>query len=228
MLLVVYYFSLPRTLFQEPYSTVIESKEGELLGAKIALDGQWRFPAQDSVPDKFKKCIVYFEDEYFYKHPGFNPVAMVNAVQQNRKAGKVVRGGSTLTQQVIRLSRNGKGRTYFEKIIELILATRLEMGYSKNEILELYAAHAPFGGNVVGLEMASWRYFGVQSHQLSWAESATLAVLPNAPSLIYPGKNQIKLLSKRNRLLLKLNQEGVIDQANLRTFDRRTFASKTV
>jgi penicillin-binding protein 1C len=86
------------------------------------------------------------------------------------------------------------------------------LGYSKNEILELYAAHAPFGGNVVGLEMASWRYFGVQSHQLSWAESATLAVLPNAPSLIYPGENQIKLLSKRNRLLLKLNQEGIIDE----------------
>jgi penicillin-binding protein 1C len=129
LLLVAYYFSLPRTLFQEPYSTVIESKEGELLGAKIALDGQWRFPAQDSVPDKFKKCIVYFEDEYFYKHPGFNPVAMVNAFKQNRKAGKVVRGGSTLTQQVIRLTRNGKGRTYFEKIIELILATRLERNF---------------------------------------------------------------------------------------------------
>jgi penicillin-binding protein 1C len=212
LLLLIYYFSIPRTLFQEPYSTVIESKEGELLGAKIARDGQWRFPAQDSVPDKFKKCIVYFEDEYFYKHPGFNPVAMVNAIKQNRKAGKVVRGGSTLTQQVIRLSRKGKGRTYFEKFIEIIKATRLELGYSKNEILELYAAHAPFGGNVVGLEMAAWRYFGVQSNQLSWAENATLAVLPNAPSLIYPGKNQIKLLNKRNRLLLKLHNEGIIDQ----------------
>ena len=211
-LLLIYYFSIPRTLFQEPYSTVIESKEGELLGAKIARDGQWRFPAQDSVPDKFKKCIVYFEDEYFYQHPGFNPIAMVNAIKQNRKAGKVVRGGSTLTQQVIRLSRKGKGRTYFEKFIEIIKATRLELGYSKDEILELYAAHAPFGGNVVGLEMASWRYFGVQSNQLSWAESAVLAVLPNAPSLIYPGKNQIKLLSKRNRLLLKLHQEGIIDK----------------
>jgi penicillin-binding protein 1C len=212
LLLLIYYFSIPRTLFKEPYSTVIESKEGELLGAKIASDGQWRFPAQDSVPDKFKKCIVYFEDEYFYKHPGFNPVAMINAIKQNGKAGKVVRGGSTLTQQVIRLSRKGKKRTYFEKFIEVILSTRLELGYSKNEILELYAAHAPFGGNVVGLEMAAWRYFGVQSNQLSWAESATLAVLPNAPSLIYPGKNQIKLLEKRNRLLLKLNQEGIIDQ----------------
>ncbi len=212
MLLVVYYFSLPRTLFREPYSTVIESKEGELLGAKIANDGQWRFPAQDSVPEKFKKCIVYFEDQYFYQHPGFNPMAMVNAFKQNRKASKIVRGGSTLTQQVIRLSRRGKSRTYFEKIIEIILATRLELQDSKEEILDLYAAHAPFGGNVVGLEMASWRYFGVQSHQLSWAESAILAVLPNAPSLIYPGKNQQKLLQKRNNLLLKLHREGIIDK----------------
>lgn len=211
LLLLLYYFSLPRILFQEPYSTVIESKEGELLGAKIAKDGQWRFPAQDSVPNKFKKCIVYFEDQYFYQHPGCNPIAIFNAMKQNNRLGKIVRGGSTLTQQVIRLSRKGKSRTYFEKMIEIILATRLELRYSKEEILDLYAAHAPFGGNIVGLEMASWRYFGVHSHQLSWAESATLAVLPNAPSLIYPGKNQLKLLQKRNKLLLKLNQKGIID-----------------
>lgn len=212
ILLLFYYFSLPTTLFQEPYATVIESKEGELLAAKIARDGQWRLPAQDSVPDKFKKCIVYYEDEHFYYHWGFNPVAMVKAIRQNQQAGKVVRGGSTLTQQVVRLSRNHQKRTYFEKFIEIILATRLEFRYSKDKILELYAAHAPFGGNVVGLEMAAWRYFGVQAHQLSWAESATLAVLPNAPALIYPGKNQEKLLQKRNRLLLKLYQEKIIDQ----------------
>lgn len=212
ILLLVYYFSLPQTLFHEPYSTVIESNDGELLAAQIATDGQWRFPAKDSIPDKFKQCIVYFEDEHFRYHPGFNPVAMVKAVQQNRKAGKVVRGGSTLTQQVIRLSRKNKKRTYFEKVIEIILATRLEFRHSKETILELYAAHAPFGGNVVGLEMASWRYFGVQAHQLSWAESATLAVLPNAPSLIFPGRNQEKLRIKRNALLLKLHNDGVIDQ----------------
>jgi penicillin-binding protein 1C len=153
---------------------------------------------------------------------------MVNAIKQNNKAGKVVRGGSTLTQQVIRLSRKGKGRTYFEKLIEIILSTRLELGYSKNAILEMYAAHAPFGGNVVGLEMASWRYFGVQSNQLSWAENATLAVLPNAPSLIYPGKNQIKLLNKRNRLLLKLHQEGIIDKQTYELFSRGAITSKTL
>jgi penicillin-binding protein 1C len=212
LLVVLYYFSLPRTLFHEPFSTVIESKDGELLGAKIAADGQWRFPAADSVPSKFGRCIVYFEDENFYRHPGFNPVSMYNAFVQNRKAGKVIRGGSTITQQVIRLSRKNKSRTYAEKIIEIILATRLELRYPKEKILDLYAAHAPFGGNVVGLEMASWRYFGIPAKQLSWAESATLAVLPNAPSLIYPGKNQLRLQTKRDGLLLKLYRHSVIDK----------------
>ncbi len=211
-LLITYYFCLPRTLFNSPYSTVLESSNGELLGARIAKDGQWRFPESDSIPNKFGKCIVYFEDQYFYKHPGFNPVAMVNAVRQNSRAGKIVRGGSTLTQQVIRLSREKTERSYFEKLVEIVLATRLEFRYSKDKILGLYAAHAPFGGNVVGLEMASWRYFGVRPYQLSWAESATLAVLPNAPGLIYPGRNQERLRLKRDALLLKLNKEGVIDR----------------
>lgn len=211
-LLLVYYFSLPRVLFNESYSTVIESESGDFLGAKIARDGQWRFPESDTIPDKFQKCIIYFEDEHFYQHFGFNPIAMVKAIKQNRAAGKIVRGGSTLTQQVIRLSRKNTKRTYFEKVIEIILSTRLEFRESKKDIVNLYASHAPFGGNVVGLEMASWRYFGIKPSQLSWAESATLAVLPNAPSLIYPGKNQIKLLQKRNRLLKKLYLEKVMDK----------------
>src|SRR5690606_7452932 len=122
-----------------------------------------------------------------------------------------VRGGSTLTQQVIRRSRKGEDRTYFEKFIELILATRAELSYTKDELLNLYASHAPFGGNVVGLEMASWRYFGLASDQLSWAESATLAVLPNAPALIYPGKNKSALRKKRDFLLTKLYNNQKID-----------------
>ncbi|GGX12243.1 penicillin-binding protein 1C [Aquimarina muelleri] len=206
-----YYFSLPTPLFKDPTATVIETRAGELLGAKIAKDGQWRFPETDSVPKKFEQCIIAFEDQQFYRHFGFNPVAMGEAILQNIKAGKVVRGGSTITQQVIRLARKGEKRTYFEKLKELILATRLEFGASKENILKLYASHAPFGGNVVGVDMASWRYFGLPAYQLSWAESATLAVLPNAPSLIYPGKNQNSLLQKRNRLLQTLLQEHTID-----------------
>ena len=210
ILLIAYYFCLPKELFKAPTATVVESRQGTLLGAKIAEDGQWRFPEIDSVPRKFEICLVQFEDAYFYKHPGFNPVSMTKAIGANISAGKTVRGGSTLTQQVIRLSRN-KPRSYWEKIIELILATRLEFRYSKEDILKLYVSHAPYGGNVVGLDVAAWRYFGLQPHQLSWAESATLAVLPNAPSLIYPGKNQKKLLNKRNRLLQKLLTENYID-----------------
>ncbi len=212
ILLIWYYFCLPKQLFSTPTSTVIESVEGNLLGAKIASDGQWRFPKKDSISDKFKLCIVQFEDAHFYQHFGFNPVSMAKALKENIKAGTVKRGGSTLTQQVIRLSRKGQKRTYFEKLIELILATRLEFSISKNEILSYYASNAPFGGNVVGIETAAWRYFGRNSESLSWAETATLAVLPNAPSLIYPGKNQQRLLEKRNRLLKKLNEEGIIDE----------------
>ena len=211
ILVTAYYFALPKQLFKDPTSTVIESVEGALLGAKIASDGQWRFPQNDCVPPKFKACIVQFEDAYFYKHPGFNPISIVKAIVENFKSNKVKRGGSTLTQQVIRLSRKNQKRTYFEKLKELVLATRLEFRYSKEKILSLYASNAPFGGNVVGLDVASWRYFGRFSNELSWAESATLAVLPNAPSLIYPGKNQERLLQKRNRLLQKLLNEHIID-----------------
>ncbi|WP_273568401.1 penicillin-binding protein 1C [Maribacter halichondriae] len=211
VLLIAYYLCLPKQLFNTPTATVVESRHGTLLGAKIADDGQWRFPVIDSVPYKFEQCLLQFEDAHFYKHPGFNPVSMVKAVGENISAGKTVRGASTLTQQVIRLSRNGKSRSYWEKLIELVLATRLEFRESKENILKLYASHAPYGGNVVGLDVASWRYFGLQPYQLSWAESATLAVLPNAPSLIYPGKNQTRLLEKRNRLLQKLLSQEIID-----------------
>lgn len=212
VLLIAYYFCLPRPLFDAPTATVIECKNGILLGAKIANDGQWRFPEIDSVPEKFKICLLNFEDAYFYQHIGFNPISMAKAIGANLSAGKTVRGGSTITQQVIRLSRENQKRSYGEKFIELLLATRLEFGASKEKILQLYASHAPYGGNVVGLEMAAWRYFGLLPYQLSWAESATLAVLPNAPSLIYPGKNQIRLLEKRNRLLKKLFEENSIDK----------------
>lgn len=210
VLLVLYYFSLPSPLFDEPYATTIESREGELLGAKIASDGQWRFPQSGDVPGKFATCIVQYEDAYFYKHPGFNPVSLYKSLVRNLKARRVVSGGSTLTMQVIRMSRQ-KSRTVWEKCIEILLATRLELSRSKKEILALYASHAPFGGNVVGLESASWRYFGRDPEKLSWAEAATLAVLPNSPSLVYPGKNQERLKQKRDFLLHKLLDKAIID-----------------
>nr|WP_319400827.1 penicillin-binding protein 1C [uncultured Carboxylicivirga sp.] len=207
---LAYYWCLPQNLFNNPYSTCINSKDGELLSAHIADDGQWRFEAGDSIPYKFKQSIILFEDEYFYYHPGFNPVSMGRAFVQNIRSGSVKSGGSTISMQVIRLAFN-RNRTLWNKLIETIQATRLEFRYSKDEILQMYSVHAPFGGNVVGLEAAAWRYFGRPSNQLSWAECALLAVLPNAPSLMHPGKNRSRLLDKRNRLLTKLLSKQAID-----------------
>jgi penicillin-binding protein 1C len=208
--LVCWFFCLPRPLFQDPLSTVVDSREGVLIGARIATDGQWRFPQLDSVPSRFEQSILHFEDEYFYNHLGFNPVSMGKALWGNLTTSRR-RGGSTLTQQVIRLSRKNKQRSYGEKVIEIFQATRLEAGYSKKDILNFYASHAPFGGNVVGLETAAWRYFGIPASELSWGQSAALAVLPNAPALIFPGKNEARLKEKRDRLLLKLFQKEILD-----------------
>lgn len=205
-----FWFSLPSPLFKNKTSTVLEDTDGILLSARIAEDGQWRFPQNKNVPIKFIASIIQFEDREFYAHDGINPKAIVRAIIQNIKQKKIVSGGSTITMQVIRLSRKGKERTVFEKLIELILAIRLELSYSKQDILSLYASNAPFGTNIVGIDAASWRYFGRDVQKLSWAESATLAVLPNAPSLIYPGKNQDRLKAKRNRLLDQLFRAKII------------------
>ena len=211
VLLILLWFSLPDPLFTNPYSIVVEDKNNKLLGAIIADDGQWRFPLVESVPEKFITAITHFEDKNFFYHPGINPFSLVRAAYQNIEEGKIVSGGSTITMQVIRLSRDGKPRTFYQKIIEMILAVRLELSFSKREILALHASHSPFGGNVVGIEAASWRYFGRTTENLSWAETCMLAVLPNSPSLIHPGRNRNRLKAKRDRLLSKLLQSSEID-----------------
>lgn len=209
--LLVFYFSLPRRLFSLPTSYVITDTEGNLLNASIASDGQWRFPHNDDIPVQFIDCITTFEDKRFFTHAGVDIVALVRALISNAK-GNSTQGGSTITMQVVRLSHKNKTRNIFNKIKETLLALRMELSYSKKEILALYTSNAPFGSNVVGLDAASWRYFGRDPRQLSWSEMATLAVLPNAPSLVHPGRNRQLLLNKRDRLLDKLVTAGKISK----------------
>lgn len=208
---VGFWLLLPRPLFRSPLSAVLEARDGELLSARIAADGQWRFPELTQVPPRFARALVLYEDKRFDTHPGVDVIAFGRAVRDNWRAGRVVSGASTLTMQLARLSRSqdgdAPGRTLLSKSVEALLALRLEAGYSKPELLALYASHAPFGGNVVGLEAAAWRYFGRPPDQLSWAEAATLAVLPNAPSLVNPGRNRQALRQKRDRLLRLLAGE---------------------
>jgi penicillin-binding protein 1C len=143
-------------------------------------------------------------------HPGFDILAFSRAIRQNLHSKRVTSGGSTITMQVIRLATKHK-RTIWNKISEIIMALRLELSYNKNEILSLYASNAPFGSNVIGLDAASWRYFGRSPDKLSWGEMAAMAVLPNSPSLVHPGRNRLILQRKRNLLLDKLHQQGIID-----------------
>lgn len=208
----LYFHCLPRHLFPGIYATVVFDAQNNLIGSRVAADGQWRFPDDSIVPEKFKKTLICFEDQHFYYHTGFNIFSLLRAMRQNIQNGKVLSGGSTITMQVIRLYRKNKHRTIFEKVIEIFLSDRLEIQYSKDQILSFYASNAPFGANVVGINAAAWRYFGRNSQNLSWAESALLAVLPNAPSMIHPGKNRQSLIHKRNHLLKKLLLNGIITQ----------------
>jgi penicillin-binding protein 1C len=215
ILFLTWLFSLSRHLFDAPYSTVMYDKDGQLLNAQVAADGHWRFPPGTSLPENYVTALLTFEDQYFRWHPGVNPFSIVRAIYCNLQPASTKSGASTISMQVIRMSRQNKNRTITEKIIEIWLATRLELRYSKNSILQLYAAHAPFGGNVAGLQAASWRYFGHTHQELSWAEAATLAVLPNSPALIFPGRNQQLLMQKRNKLLHELHQRGHFDDLTL-------------
>lgn len=211
ILLTWFYFSLPKNLFDAPASTILEDRNGVLLNATIAADGQWRFPFNENVPPKFADCITTFEDKRFFYHPGVDPVAFGRALIKNIKGGNT-QGGSTITMQVIRLAQKNNNRNIWIKLKESILAVRLECRYSKKKILALYASNAPFGGNVVGLDAAAWRYYGNSPDKLSWGQMATLAVLPNAPSLVHPGKNRDALLRKRNSLLDKLQEAKKINK----------------
>lgn len=209
-LVVAVYFFIPLKNNSANYSTVLFDSKGNLMGASIAEDGQWRFPAGDSIPKKVATCVQYFEDEHFYKHFGINPFSVGRAIWQNISKGKIISGASTLTMQIARMRRN-KPRNLWQKLMEMCLAVKLELHYSKQSLMNQYLSMAPFGGNVVGLEAASWRYYERPPYLLSWGEVAALAVLPNNPSRIFPGKSEQVFKKKRNLLLHKLLRKNLID-----------------
>ena len=207
-----WFFSIPKVLFEAPCSSVVYDQAGALLAARIADDEQYRFPLNQEVPQKFATCITAFEDRSFYDHSGVNWGSLFRALRQNIDQGEIVSGASTISMQVIRLSRNNPKRSYLEKALEILRALRLEVRYSKAEILAFYASNAPIGGNVVGLDAAAWRYYGRSANELSWSETAALAVLPNAPGVIYPGRSELPFKEKRDRLLAYLHEEGHFDE----------------
>lgn len=215
MLSIVFiYFVIPpiKPLFPDNYSTILRDQDGKLLHAFINKNEQWHFPPDNQViPENLKTSVIVFEDESFYHHFGVNFIAIARAAYQNYKQDKIVSGASTIPMQLARMS-NPKKRTYFNKLIEFFVAIKLDLHYSKDELLKLYLEHAPYGGNVIGYQTASLKFFGKPADQLTWSEAATLAVLPNSPGLIYPTKTSSELQIKRDALLKKLFEKGFISK----------------
>lgn len=206
---------LPRPLFSDDYSTVVLDREGRRLRVFLNSNEQWCFPPDTvHLPDKLVTAAITYEDKRFYRHLGIDFFAILRAIKQNISEGRVVSGASTITMQVTRIA-NPKPRTLVNKIVELYHSLKLELKYSKQEILRLYFDHAPYGGNIRGYRAACLRYWGIEPEQLTWGESATLAVLPNSPGLINPDIDPGELKAKRDRLLYKLHSKGHIDDETL-------------
>jgi len=203
---------LPSPLFLGDYSTLILDEEGEYLRIFLNSNEQWCFPpSEEPIPEKLVKAVILYEDKRFFYHPGVDPIAVIRAIIQNAKSSERLSGASTITMQVARISRP-KERTILNKLLEMVQAVKLEIRYSKEDILRIYFAHAPYGGNIIGYKAACLRYWGKEPDELTWAEAAALAVLPNSPSLINPVAGQEQFKEKRDNLLKKLLDEGVIDE----------------
>lgn len=213
--LLILYLAIPLNLDRFlDYSTMVLDNDDRILRVFLNDQQQWCLPPlhDDVIPSKLETTVLAYEDRSFFYHPGINPWAILRAFYLNVKFGKVVSGGSTITMQVVRLASQNS-RTIPHKLLEIFQSLKLEIKFSKKQILKMYLDHAPYGKNIVGIRAAALKYFGRESENLTWSEAVTLAVLPNAPGLISPGRQQQKLISKRNRLLEILLQRDIIDEA---------------
>lgn len=197
--------------FGDDYSFAVYDRHGNLLNAQVSKDEQWRFSQTEKLSENYKACAILYEDKNFYFHFGVDSLAVFRAIYSNLKHKRIISGASTISMQVARISEKNKARSIVQKIKETFLSLIFELAYSKSDILDLYANNAPYGGNVVGISAASWRYFSRSQSNLSLAELACLAVLPNEPSLVRPGVNESVLTKKRDRLLEKLLDAGKIE-----------------
>ena len=218
ILILLFILIIPIPNYTPSYSKSLYDDRGYLLSATVSDEGQWCFPLDSEIPDKLKKCIIIYEDEYFYFHPGFNPVSMVKAMYIDFKEKKIVRGASTITMQVMRMKNRNVKRSFFNKIWETLSAVKYTIFHSKNTVLKSWCEIAPFGSNVIGVKAASLKYFNRNIEDLSWSEYALLAVMPNGPGFVNLNQNRGELLRKRNFLLNKLYNQGYFTEDELELY----------
>ncbi|MBU2713419.1 penicillin-binding protein 1C [Zooshikella harenae] len=186
------------------FASTVVANDGTPLRSFADHNGVWRYPVQlDQVSPLYIDALLNYEDRWFYKHPGINPIALLRATWQNIRYGHIVSGGSTITMQVARLL-DPHPRTLSGKLRQMFRALQLEWHFSKQEILTLYINLAPFGGPIEGVQAASFTYLGKSARFLSHSEAALLAVLPQAPSRLRPDRHPERAANARNKVLHRL------------------------
>lgn len=201
-------------------STKIFDRTGKILLYDVHKDVRRTVIPFESISSDIKNATVAIEDDQFYQHKGIKPTAILRAVLVNLrlKEGYIGQGGSTITQQVIKMSLLSSEKTITRKLKEWVLALRLERTMSKEGILGLYLNEAPYGGNIYGVEEASRAFFGVSASEVSLAQAAYLAALPQAPTLYSPyGSNTKRLEARKNLVLKRMLELRMIDSA---TYDK--------
>ena len=198
------------------YSTLVTDRDGKLLRPFITRDGYWRLPVTaDEVDPRFLAMLITYEDKRFFAHGGVDPQALLRAAWQAATHRRIVSGGSTLTMQVARLLEPRPERSLTDKLAEMVRALQIERRLTKQQILSLYLALAPYGGNIEGTRAAALAYFGKEPKRLSTAESALLVALPQAPEARRPDRFPKAAATARNRVIARLNRDGLVndDQA---------------
>lgn len=201
---LLYDWIVPVDLESRSLSQTVLAEDGSILRNFADENGVWRFPVTlDDVSPNYLEALITYEDQYFYDHPGVNIFALIRATWQWVSTGEIVSGGSTLTMQVARI-RYPEPRTVWGKLKEIVRALQLEWHFSKTDILTYYLNHAPFGGTYEGIQAASLGYFGHKVKQLTDAQAALLAVLPQAPSYYRPDRHNERAQLARDKLMRRL------------------------
>ncbi len=209
-------------------SALVTDRRSRILTAHVADDDQWRFPVPlDKMSPWLLLATIAVEDERFRSHAGVDPIAVLRAAGQNISSGCVVSGASTLTMQVCRMM-DDRPRSWRSKIIESFRAVQLERIYAKDRILETYLNMAPYGGNICGVEAASRAYFDKPAAELALGEAALLAGLPQSPSRYHPDRFLAAAMQRRQTVLRRMAELGMISPEQRRTADNDVPAIQSV
>lgn len=210
-LIKIYISYNPKELVENiNYSQVVLDRRGVILSVFLNDKEEFHLKYDGEIPETLKTAVINYEDKKFYSHLGVDYPRIVKSFFNNLFGGKKM-GASTISMQVVKALEPAK-RTYFNKLIEIVKAYKLENEFSKEEILKIYLNNAPYGSNIVGYSTAIKMYFNKNVNDLSYAEASLLAVLPNSPGILNLKKNNDKLEAKRNRLLKTLLDRNLIDE----------------